>query len=523
MRSHSALIRTTTWAYHALLAWTGIVDRVSVMNTTLSGAAVAISFMSAAAMAEPKGTFRQTYEPSFGALSSLDPISETAVVQITEKIMNRLVRPGLGGGVTPGLAESWSVSDDGTEWIFQLRNDVIFHDGTTFGAEDVVYSVRRVLNQESASAAWPAANIVNKVDVLDAVTVKFSLKGPSLDLPLHLTDRRLKIIPEGSGDDIGQGGIGTGPFKVKAFDAEGTTVLIANMDYWEGPPGVERMEIIGMRDNTARLQALLEGKVDMVRGIAGEHRQTLEGSQIVRVEVIPTGDWQGIVFRTDVAPFDDKRVRKAVRLVADRQEMIEKVESGLGVISCDTPVEPSDQFRADIDCPQDIEKAKLLLAEAGYSDGIDIKINVSPLEPRWRTMAEVYRQQAAMAGINVEIILVPTDGYWKDVWTKEAVSMTQWNERPADQILHLLYLSDAEWNESFMREPEFDAVLATAHAELDLGKRKELYYKAQEILWENTGTLVPYHVTRMVGVNRRVGNLDNVESDAVRWHLVTVN
>ena len=492
------------------------------MKTTLCSAAVAVLTTASVAMAEPSGTFRQAHEYGFGALSSLDPISQGRVFQITEKIMNRLVRPGLDGRPSPDLAVSWNASEDATEWTFNLREGVIFHDGTTFAAEDVLYSLGRVLDPESDSPARSAVKMIDRVEALDPMTVKITLNTPFADMPLQLMDYRLRMIAEGSGEHIATSGVGTGPFRVETFDAEGTTVLVANMDYWEGPPGVARMEVIAIPDGQARLQALLGGQLDMERGITAQQRVMLEGSDKFRVQAIPTGNWRGIVFRTDVAPFDDKRVRQAVRLAADRKAMIDLVEGGLGVIACDTPVEPNDQYRADIECPQDIEKAMALLAEAGHADGIDIEVKVSTLEATWPIIAEVYQAQAAVAGIRVKITQVPTDGYWSDVWMKEAVSMTRWNERPADQALHEIYLSGAKWNETFFNEPEFDALLAAARRESDFDKRKALYVKAQEFLFEHGGTLAPYHVTRVVGVSSRVHNLDEVKNDAVRWHLITV-
>jgi len=105
---------------------------------------------------------------------------------------------------------------------------------------------------------------------------------------------------------------------------------------------------------------------------------------------------------------------------------------------------------------------------------------------------------------------------------KDAVT-TRWNERPADQALNEIYLSTAKWNESYYKDDAFDALLAQARQELDFDKRRALYIQAQEHLWETAGTLIPYHVTRLVGTTSRVDNLDAVENNAVRWHLVTVN
>ncbi|OED41423.1 peptide ABC transporter substrate-binding protein [Chromatiales bacterium (ex Bugula neritina AB1)] len=486
---------------------------------SLAVLAAAVSVANAA----PSGTFRQAHELGFGDASSLDPIAKGRVFQITEKIMNRLVRPGLDGTPTADLALSWEANADATVWTLKLREGIKFHDGSAFDSADVLYSLGRVLDPESDSPARSAVKMIDKVEAPDASTVVITLNTPFADMPLQLMDYRLRMIPEGSGDSIASTGIGTGPFKVEVFDAQGTTKLVANMDYYEGEPGVERMEVIGIADGQARLQALLGGQIDMERGVTAQQKVMLEGSNKFNIQSIPTGNWRGLVFRTDVAPFDDVRVRRAVRLAADRQALVDLVTGGGGIVACDSPVEPNDQYRADISCPQDIEKAKALLAEAGFADGIDIDVHVATLEPTWPILAEAYQQQAAAAGIRVNINQVPSDGFWSEVWMKKDVSATRWNERPADQALHEIYLSTAKWNESYFKDESFDKLLADARRELDFEKRRGLYVQAQEYLWENAGTLIPYHVTKLVGTTARVKNLDEVKNDAVRWHLITVD
>ena len=124
---------------------------------------------------------------------------------------------------------------------------------------------------------------------------------------------------------------------------------------------------------------------------------------------------------------------------------------GAATVSCDTPVAPSDQYRLNMKCPQDIKQAKKLLKEAGYPDGIEKVIHVSTKEPTWPTIGEVLQQQFAKAGIKAEVKMTPSKSYWKETWMKKAVSMTRWNERPADSILHEAYHSGAKWNESFYK------------------------------------------------------------------------
>jgi len=482
----------------------------------------AIALSAGLASAEPSGTFRQAHELGFGAQSSLDPISKGRVFQITEKIMSRLVRPGLDGRPQADLATNWEANEDATVWTFELRDGVMFHDGSTFEADDVVYSINRVLDPESDSPARSAVQMITSVEALDEMTVQFTLDTPFADMPLQLMDYRLRMLNEGSGDSIAATGNGTGPFMVETFDAEGTTVLVANPNYWEGAPGVARMEIIGIADGQARLQALLGGQIDMERGITAQQQIMLTGSNNFTVQAIPTGNWRGLVFRTDVEPFNDIRVRQAVRMAANREELVALVLGGEGVVACDTPVEPNDQYRAELSCPQDIERAKALLTEAGYPDGIDIDVYVATLEPTWPTLAVAYQEQAAAAGIRVNVVQAPTDGYWSEVWMKKDVVATRWNERPADQALHEIYLSTAKWNESYYKDEEFDAMLAEARRELDFDKRRAIYVAAQEHLLETSGTLIPYTVTRLVGASSRVSNLDEVKNDAVRWHMITV-
>ena len=176
-----------------------------------------------------------------------------------------------------------------------------------------------------------------------------------------------------------------------------------------------------------------------------------------------------------------------------------------------------------MDCPQDIERARALLTEAGYPDGLDIDIHVATLEPTWPVLAEVYQKQAAAAGIRVNIVQVPSDGFWNEVWMQKDVVTTRWNERPADQVLNEIYRGTAKWNESYYKDAEFDALLQQARQELDFDARRALYIQAQERLWQTAGTLVPYHITKLVAASSRVKNLDAVENNTVRWHLVMVD
>ena len=469
------------------------------------------------------GVFKLSHDVGFGKDTNLDAITKGRLFQVVIMTQNRLVRKDLKGVTSAELATDWSANADATEWTFNLRKGVKFHDGSDFDAEDVKYSLMRVKDPEIGSPAKKSMSSVTDIEVVDAHTVKMKLNTSFADFPLLLTDYRLRMIPNGSGDTIGKTGIGTGPFKVEKFDAEGTTILKANADYWEGAPEISEVHVIAIPDGQARVQALLTGQIDMNRYVPFNQKKIFDGNSKFNVSVIPTGNWRGMVMRTDTAPFDDARVRKAVRIAVDRQELVDLVMGGAATVSCDTPVAPSDQYRMNKKCPQQSATAKKLLKEAGYPDGIEMTIHVSTKEPTWPTIAEVLQQQLAKANIKVDIQMTPSKSYWNETWMKKAVAMTRWNERPADSALHEIYHSGAKWNESYFKNPAFDQNLADARGELNFKKRKAAYINAQKTLFEEAGTLIPYHVSKLVVTSSKVKNLDEVEVFSVRWHTVKVN
>jgi peptide/nickel transport system substrate-binding protein len=497
---------------------------------TKLGIFIAAAVMAAlpATMAQAQsGTFRQSHDVGMGVeVIDVDPSSAGRFWQVTEKTMSRLVRPGTSGKPEPNLATEWSANDSATEWTFKLREGVKFHDGSDFDAGDVVYSLEHVRDPERDSPAASVIAMVDTIEAVDPLTVKMTLSAPYADLALQLMDYRIRMIPEGSADTIGKTGIGTGPFIQVTLDPEGTTVLKANPDYWEGPPGVETIEIIGIPDTQARAQALLSGQIDMLGygDLSGQQLALFENNPKFKVLSVTTGDWLGIVFRTDTEPFTDARVRRALRIATDRQAIIDLVlgPDG-GVVTCDHPVWTGDQYRAPFDCPPQIDEAKRLLAEAGYPDGIEIDVTTSDLRSTWIDMVQVYQQQVAQAGIKVNIVKAPADGYWSEVWLKEPAVTTSWGQRPADQILNEDYRGGAPWNETYWNRPDFDKLLDQARQELDFEKRSALYHKLQSILYEEGGSFIPFHVNQAVATTARVSGLQAVFADAIRYHLVHVS
>lgn len=468
----------------------------------------------------PRGTLRFAHPLLWGGKESLDPASPVEFVGANVLLYNRLVRTDAAGIPQPELATAWAANADATTWTFTLRADVTFHDGKAFSAADVAYTFAHILDPELQSPQAATLGLITNTETPDAQTVVFHLSQGHADFPLLLSHRATAIIPEDSAATIATTGIGTGPFKLQSLAAEGTTVLVANDAYWKGKPGLAGVELIGLADNEARTLATQAGQVDLLFDATPTQAELFAGSPDFTTLTFPSGRWMGLVMRTDTPPFDDVRVRKALRLAADQQAMIDLVLNGEGTLACDTPVAPTDAYRLNRECPQDSEGAKALLAEAGYADGLEVTLYTSTNVPVWMPLAEVYQQQAAAAGITVKLQVVPADSYWSEVWLQQPFYTTVWVERTADQFLNENWRSTANWNESHLQSAELDALLDKARATLDFEARREAYYAVQQLIFDEGGHLIPFHINNFYVVSNQVTGVPARDWMNMEWHTI---
>lgn len=477
-------------------------------------------FVSVSALA---GTLRLPHEMGFRGAESLDPISPTRFIQANQMIYDRLVRQAPTGELEPQLSINWQCNDRADQWSFDLRSNVRFHNGKLLDAEDVAYSFRRVVDPKTRSAVSAVLGIIKEVTVLSSLRVLFKLNAPHSEFPVLLADHRARILPAQPALDSPVLGIGTGPFKLVHFDPEGVTRLTANSDYWDGVPKTDQVELLAIADSNSRLKALLAGQIDWLETVVRKQRPLFEKHRNLWLQFIETGKWRGITFRNDMPPFDDPRVRKAVRIAVDRNKIMQLVSGKEGgSISCDSPVWPGDPYWADLQCQQDIASAKALLAKAGYSEGLAFDLYTSDIEPEFIPMAEAYQQQVAKAGITVTIRRVPADSYWQSYWKQVSAIMTHFCQRPADQILNEAFRSGALWNDSGFNRPEFDQLLDNARSEFSTAEKQHIYRQLQEFLYDTGGTLIPYHISQMRVLSKRVELFDAMEYFAIPWHKIAV-
>lgn len=448
-------------------------------------------------MEETRGILRFTDGLQYGGNENLDPVDEARFWPTISLIYDRLTEPGFDSmAPQPSLAASWETNEDATVWTFTLRDDVYFHDGTQLTSADVKYSADHWRTSET-SILRTSFEIVDSIETPDDFTIVFNLNQPSVLFDLSVMDYRARVVPEGSFEatpSILETGMGSGPFKLETLDVEGVTVLVANDDYWDGPPGVAAVEVYGIADGEAQTTALLSGQLDF-QGVTQDIAQRFEGNPDFTISQVPSGDWSGLVMRTDIPPFDNLALRQAMHYVLDRQELVDLSLSGAGRVSCDSAVMPSDpNVLSECSYEQDFDAARAKLEEAGYPDGFQVDLYASNICQDWEALTEIYQQQAAQAGIDVNIQIVSADGFWTEQWMVEPFVITCWNGRLADTALNEIYRGGGSWNESFWNVPEFDALLDAARAETDPDVRREHFVAAQKMLHEDGGTIIPYYL-----------------------------
>ncbi|MEZ4662619.1 MAG: ABC transporter substrate-binding protein [Caldilineaceae bacterium] len=410
-----------------------------------------------------RGTLRFSHPLIYNGSESLDPASPTQFTAAMTLLYNRLARLDQSGVPQPELAAAWQANEDATEWTFSLRDDVTFHDGKPFTAADVAYTIAHILDPNTESPQASLLGLIASVETPDDQTVVFQLSQGHADFPLLLTHRATAIIPENSAETIATTGIGTGPFILETLAPDGATTFVANDAYWKGAPLLAGIELTALPDGEARVLAAQSDQLDFLYDVTPTQAELFANDDNFTVVRFPSSSWATLVMRTDTPPFDDVRVRQALRMVADREAIVALVMNGEATVSCDTPVGPNDAYRWNGECPQDIEGAKALLAEAGYPDGIEVTLYATSTSSQLIPLAEVYQQQAAAAGINVSLEIAPADSFWSEVWLVEPFLTSFWRERPADQVLNEVWRSTAKWNESYYKNPAYDQLLDDAH------------------------------------------------------------
>jgi peptide/nickel transport system substrate-binding protein len=487
---------------------------------------VALSLWAAPVGAQPAGTLvvGLVAEPV-----NLDPpqVTDLNSNRVGRRIVETLVTfPEESTQVVPGLADSWTISKDGLQYTFKLRRGITFHDGTPLNAEAVKFSIERQINPNHPAyklGKYPFANFffgnVKAVEVLSEERVAFLLNEPRASFLAILTAGAASIVSPTAvmkwGPDYPTRPVGTGPFRFASWDRGQRVVLEKNPTYWKYPVKVERVIYRPIVEDQARLTELLTGTLDVIVGVPADFVGQLEQNpKITLLKQVGAHVWY-LGMNNQKKPFDDKRVRQALNYAVNKDAIVKDVLKGTGA-SSRGPVLPG-TWGADPALkayPYDPERAKKLLAEAGYPNGFSTTLWVPESGSGMQApvaMSTVMQSNLKAVGVNVALQTMEWGAYLAKLRTKEqelfALSWMAGTEDP-DMVMYPL-LHSSQWtpvgpNRALYKNPRFDALLQQARVTTDQAKRAQLYREAQRILVDDAPWVFVDHEIQIAALSKRV-------------------
>jgi peptide/nickel transport system substrate-binding protein len=441
---------------------------------------------------------------------SMDPARFTCSTDYSRGFTyyNGLTRLDSKSQAQPELAKSFEPNADAIEWVFKLRPGVTFHDGKTLDADDVVFSLMRHKDPNVGSAAKTLANLISEVKADGKDTVIVKLNGPNADLPILLGTYHFMILKNGTTDFTTA--IGTGPYKVKEFKPGVRVLGVRNENYFlEGRPYMDEQEFFGIADDSARLNALYSGDVQMIVSIASASIPDVESRQDVMIDSVPAPRFTSLVMMADRPPFNNPDLRMAMKYLYDREKVLKSIMKGYGQLGNDHLFAPDDPlYNAELpQRKQDRDKAKYYLKKAGMENA---KLELHVGEPAFASieLGMMLQAEAARVGLTIDLKREPADGYYTNIWRKRSFHAGEWNARPTDDLLLTIgFKSNAEWNESQYKNERLDMLIDQGRATLDPAKRKEIYGEIQKILYEDGCNIVPCFTNYLAAVNKKVRGL----------------
>ena len=425
-------------------------------------------------------------------IDSLDPHKATAAgtKEILFNIFKGLVKPDENGNLIGAVASDYTVSEDGLIYTFTLRDNVKFHNGDIVTAEDVKYSLERVSGLLDGTPMMSTMSTIQAVDILNDKTVQVTVDSANTELIYSFV---AAIIPAGSGEDAGADPIGTGPFSFVSYTPQEGIVVAKNPDYWqEGLPYLDEVnfKIVGSSD-TALLE-LQGGSIDLYAYLTDSQAQALASS--FQIQASPSNVVQALFLNNAEKPLDDVRVRQAICYALDRDSINDFVGGGQGTLISSAMLPTLKDYYVDLNevygTGANVEKAKELLADAGFPDGFDLEITIPSNYPFHMQTGEVVVEQLKAVGINATIQAVDWDTWLEDVYKgrqyQATISGITCDMTPG--YLLNRFQTDSSKNFINFHSDEYDEVYQKAQAALDLEEKAQHYATLQQILADQAAT-----------------------------------
>ncbi|RLQ92428.1 ABC transporter substrate-binding protein [Falsibacillus albus] len=456
----------------------------------------------------------------------LDPaaVTDGESFKVTKNIFETLVEFGKQDTqIHEGLATKWDVSDDGLTYTFDLRKGVKFQDGTDFNADAVVFNFERWMNGDADKFPYFASMfggykgddglVIKEVKALNDNQVQFTLKRPQAPFLKNLAMSPFAIASPDAvkkfGDKFTENPVGTGPFKFVEWKHNDKVVIEKNKDYWKkGYPKLDQIVFKSIPENSARLNALMNGEIDLADGINPSDADQIKSNPDLQLYERPSMNVGYLGFTVTRKPFDNPKVRQALNYAIDRQALIDAFYGGKGV-PAKNPMPPVISGYDDDIQPYEfnLDKAKELLKEAGYPNGFEMELWAMPVPrpymPDGKKIAEAIQANFAKIGVKAKIVSYEWATYLEKASKGEADAyLLGWtgDNGDADNFLYALLDKDSigSNNYSYYSNDKLHDILIKAQSEVDESKRNELYKQAQEIIHEDAPWAPLVHSTPLL-------------------------
>jgi peptide/nickel transport system substrate-binding protein len=462
--------------------------------------------------------------PAFGA--SLEPylLNEGGALAFSGIPGEYLTFTNPQGRIVPWLATSWRPNAEATVWTFQIRRGVKFHNGKTLTAQDVVASMRQYVTARGSNAGLSPFFDASGVSARGQYTVVFRLKTPIGVFPYLLSQTTYQAIIQPAaiaarpGTWVASGMIGTGPFRLRRYVTGRSAELVRHNAYWGGRPPLDGVRITYYQGSAPMVLALRAGQIDLAMQFSPQEAQVFKNNSRFRYYTLPTSAHRQFSMRTDIAPFRDPRVRRAVALTINRPQQLQRVLLGTGQVGNDNPFWRGFQStdRSTKQRTQNLELARALLRAANAEN---LRFNITTWNftdhPDHAASIQAYARQA---GIEVGIEMMDVSKYYDSEpagadyatttpWLNRPATLTEYGARGVPNIfLTRSYMSTGDWNASHYKNPAFDSLARTYLAAAEVGAQRAATKKMAGILLRDTPVVTDYFINYVTAGSARVRN-----------------
>lgn len=470
----------------------------------------------------------------------VDPVTmnDVGAVDTVLVALEYLTFPLADGTLEGRLATEWSAEDAST-WTFKLRDGVTFHNGDAMTSADVVATFDRITDPKGGSAGLQSLGGIlspGGTVAVDDLTVRFDLDRDYADFPYLVSAYAYNtaILPAAYAvGDFAKGGIGTGPYVLDTYSAGAQARFKRNEAYWNKDAAyLDNLTVQYFADANAQVLAVQSGDIDMVPSLEPSALRTLKGASNLVQQESASSSFQTLQMRTDIAPFNDKRVRQALALCLDRDQLMTALMDGKATIGNDHLIAPTFQSAEEIASAveqrtQDIAKAKSLLAEAGHGDGLAVTLTTARIF-ECVDHATLVKDMASQAGFDITLDIMTPEAFFasgdNSPWVTVPLGITNWGSRgSASQILEALVITGTPYNSSHFANADLDDLIQQYDAEPDEAARAEIGISIATLLNEEVPNIISYFKSQVRVSSSRIGGLPAGPGDFPDFQKVFVS